>query len=130
MRFRAARVVGQTFGIAVVGSLITEREKFHSAELVGSLSNANPVLTERFADYLAAFLATHGDKGLAELQAWQSLSATLSRQAFVLAFGDAFVVVSIVLAASAFLVWMLPSLHRSQRDGVVPAPEVVTRLTS
>jgi DHA2 family multidrug resistance protein len=31
--FNLSRVVGQTFGIAVIGSLITEREKFHSAKV-------------------------------------------------------------------------------------------------
>ena len=39
--FNLSRIVGQTFGIAVVGSLITEREKYHSALLVDSINNAN-----------------------------------------------------------------------------------------
>jgi hypothetical protein len=39
------------------------------------------------------------------------LSGTLSNQAFVLAFADAFVVVAAVLGVSALLVLMLPQLH-------------------
>jgi hypothetical protein len=111
--FNLSRVVGQTFGIAVVGSLITEREKFHSAFLVESLSNANPALTERFNNLVGTFLGEHGDQSLAQLQAWQSLSATFSQQAFVLAFADAFVIISAVLAVSAVMVLMLPALRET-----------------
>jgi len=109
--FNLSRVVGQTFGIAVVGSLITWREKFHSALLVDSLNNANSALADRFNGLLATFLGTHGDPDLAALQAWKSLSGTASNQAYVLAFADAFVIISLVLAVSAILVLMLPPLH-------------------
>ena len=111
--FNLSRVVGQTFGIAVVGSLITEREKFHSAFLVDSLSNSNPDLVERFNELVATFLGEHGDQSLAQLQAWQSLSTTFSQQAFVLAFADAFVIISAALAVSAVAVLMLPALREA-----------------
>jgi MFS transporter, DHA2 family, multidrug resistance protein len=109
--FNLSRVVGQTFGTAVVGSLITEREKFHSALLVDSINNANSAVAERFNGLVASFLATNGDAALATTQAWASLSGMVSNQAFVLAFADAFVVVAAVLAVSALLVLMLPPLH-------------------
>jgi len=109
--FNLSRVVGQTFGIAVIGSLITWREKFHSAILVDGLSNAGSALTERFNGLVGIFSGTHGDQGLAELQAWKSLSGVTSNQAYVLAFADSFVIISLVLAASAVLVLMLPPLR-------------------
>jgi DHA2 family multidrug resistance protein len=109
--FNLSRVVGQTFGIAVIGSLITWREKFHSAILVDGLSNAGSALTERFNGLVGIFSGTHGDQGLAESQAWKSLSGVTSNQAYVLAFADSFVIISLVLAASAVLVLMLPPLR-------------------
>ena len=118
--FNLSRVVGQTFGIAVVGSLITEREKFHSAFLVESLSNANPALLERFNNLVATFLGEHGDQSLVQLQAWQSLSTTFSQQAFVLAFADAFVIISAVLAISAVMVLMLPALREAPQRASPP----------
>jgi MFS transporter, DHA2 family, multidrug resistance protein len=127
--FNLSRVVGQTFGIAVVGSLITEREKFHSALLVESLSNANPALVERFNNLVATFLREHGDQGLAQLQAWQSLSATSSQQAFVLAFADAFVIVSVVLAVSAVMVLMLPDLREAPQARVSSPPAATAAAT-
>jgi len=123
--FNLSRLVGQTFGIAVVGSLITEREKFHSAFLVESLSNANPALVERFNNLVTTFLGEHGDQSLAQLQAWQSLSTIFSQQAFVLAFADAFVIISAALTVSAVMVLMLPALREaSQQQASQPAAPV------
>jgi hypothetical protein len=68
-------------------------------------------MAERFNGLVASFLATHGDTALATKQAWASLSAMLSNQAYVLAFADAFVIIAAVLGVSAFLVLMLPPLQ-------------------
>jgi DHA2 family multidrug resistance protein len=127
--FNLSRIVGQTFGIAVIGSLITEREKFHSALLVDSINNANPSVAERLNGLVANFMATHGDAALATKQAWASLSSTLSNQAYVLAFADAFVIVVAVLGASALLVLMLPPLHPTvtRADAATATGPPVTR---
>jgi MFS transporter, DHA2 family, multidrug resistance protein len=109
--FNLSRVVGQTFGIGVIAALIRYREDYHSAVIVDSFNNANPALVERFNGLAAAFLGTHGDPALAQQQAWASLSATASTQAYVLAFADTFVIVAIVMALSALLVLMLPPLR-------------------
>ena len=112
--FNLSRIVGQTFGIAVIGSLITWREKFHSAILVDAFNNANAAVTERFNELVATFLPMHGDPALAQLQAWQVLSGMAANQAYVLAFADSFVIVGCVLAASAVLVLMLPRLREKR----------------
>jgi DHA2 family multidrug resistance protein len=112
--FNLSRVVGQTFGTGMVAALIRYREDFHSALLADSVNNANSAVAERFNGLVASFLATHGDPTLATSQAWASLSATLSNQAYVLAFADAFVIVAAVLAVSALLVLMLPSLRATK----------------
>jgi DHA2 family multidrug resistance protein len=112
--FNLSRVVGQTFGTGMVAALIRYREDFHSALLVESVNNANSAVAERFNGLVASFLAMHGDPALATSQAWASLSAILSNQAYVLAFADAFVIVAAVLAVSALLVLMLPSLRAAK----------------
>jgi DHA2 family multidrug resistance protein len=119
--FNLSRVVGQTFGIAVIGSLITWREKFHSAILVDGLSNATAALTDRFNGLVGIFSGSHGDRALAESQAWKSLSGVTSNQAYVLAFADSFVIISLVLAASAVLVLMLPPLREGVQSPPLPA---------
>jgi MFS transporter, DHA2 family, multidrug resistance protein len=122
--FNLSRVVGQTFGIAVIGSLITWREKFHSAILVDAFNNANPAVTERFNQLVAGFLAIHGDRALARLQAWESLSGTASNEALVLAFADAFLIIALVLGVSAIVVLMLPRLRDKTKapDSFVATP--------
>ena len=109
--FNLSRIVGQTFGTGSIAALIRYREDFHSAVLVESVNNANSAVAERFNGLVASFLATNGDAALASKQAWASLSAMLSNQAYVLAFADAFVIVAAVLGVSALLVLMLPSLR-------------------
>jgi DHA2 family multidrug resistance protein len=111
--FNLSRVVGQAFGISVIGSLITWREKFHSAVLADSLSNANAALADRLNGLVGTFFSTHGDTALAQSQAWASLSGTASKEAYVLAFADAFVIIAVVLAVSAVLVLMLPPLRET-----------------
>jgi MFS transporter, DHA2 family, multidrug resistance protein len=130
--FNLSRVVGQTFGTGVVSALIRYREDFHSAFLVESVNNANSAVTERFNGLVASFLAIHGDRALATSQAWASLSAMLSNQAYVLAFADTFVVVAAVLGVSALLVLMLPPLYprmRTSPSGMVAEPPLMNPAT-
>jgi MFS transporter, DHA2 family, multidrug resistance protein len=124
--FNLSRVVGQTFGAGVVGALITYREKFHSAVLVDSFRDADSPVAERLNGLVANFLGMHGDFALAQRQAWASLSNLVSSQAYVLAFADAFIVVSIVLGVSALLALMLPPLRRSSPGSPrSPAPHLL-----
>jgi MFS transporter, DHA2 family, multidrug resistance protein len=119
--FNLSRVVGQTFGIAAIATLITEREKFHSNLLVDSFNSANPALIERFNGLVATFL--NGDRARAQLQAWQSLSDSASTQAYVLAFADAFFIVTLVMAVSAVLVLMLPPLRERAARSVLSSTD-------
>jgi DHA2 family multidrug resistance protein len=131
--FNLSRVVGQTFGSAAIGSLITEREKFHSAVLVAGFNNVTPAFTERFNVLVATFLGASGNRDLATLQAWQTLIGMASKEAYVLAFADAFVIVSLVMAASAILVLMLPPLPERTEPLTVAASHgasIKTALTS
>jgi MFS transporter, DHA2 family, multidrug resistance protein len=117
--FNLSRVVGQTFGIAAIATLITEREKFHSNLLVDSFNSANPALMERFNGLVTTFLGANGDRVRAQLQAWKSLSGSASTQAYVLAFADAFFIVTLVMAVSAVLVLMLPPLREAGNSGLL-----------
>jgi DHA2 family multidrug resistance protein len=109
--FNLSRIVGQTFGTGMVAALITEREKYHSAILISGYSSGNSALADRLSALTSIFYRAGGDRKLAGLQAWQTLSAAQSKQAFVLAFADAFLALSVVLAISALLVLMLPPLR-------------------
>jgi DHA2 family multidrug resistance protein len=118
--FNLSRIVGQTFGISVVGSMVTWREKFHSSVLVDSVNDPSSAVSERLNGLVGSFLSTSGDISLAQSQAWVSLSTTVSRQAYVLAFADAFDIVAIVLAVSALLVLMLPPLREIRTSTKAP----------
>jgi len=127
--FNLSRVLGTTFGIGAIGALITYREKFHSAVLIDSIFNANSAVTDRFNGLVASFLAIHGDKVLAQKQAWASLSGLASKQAYVLAFAEAFAVVALVLGASALLVLMLPPYRKAPQRSEPHPPAAQPLLT-
>jgi MFS transporter, DHA2 family, multidrug resistance protein len=118
--FNLSRIIGQTFGTGMVAALIRYREDFHSAQLVDSVNNANSAVAERLHEMVEGFLATNGNATIATKQAWASLSATLSNQAYVLAFADAFVIIAAVLGVSALLVLMLPQLYPKSARTTTP----------
>jgi DHA2 family multidrug resistance protein len=94
--------------------------------LVESVNNANSAVAERFHGLVEHFLAMNGSTAGATKKAWASLSSTLSNQAYVLAFADAFVIIAAVLGVSALLVLMLPQLRPKTNTaatgiGVTPA---------
>lgn len=127
--FNLSRIVGQTFGTGAISVLITDREDFHSAVLTDSVNNASSAVAERFHGLVGSFLAMNGNPALATKEAWASLSATVSNQAYVLAFADAFVIVAAVLAVSALLVLMLPPLY-PKYDTTTGAPALAKPATA
>ena len=113
--FNLSRIAGQALGTGTIGALITEREKYHSAILINGINDANDAVAARLASLTAMFRGMTGDESLAAAQALTSLSGTLSTQAFVLAFADAFLIVTAVLGVSALLVLMLPPLRKDRQ---------------
>ncbi len=77
--FNLTRVIGTAIASASVGFVLRLRENFHSAMIVENLSNANPSVSSR--------LARQG-----------------TTQAYVLAFGDVFLIISEILLAFGLLI--------------------------
>ena len=108
--FNIARVLGQSTGTAAVATLVTEREKLHSARLVESFTDATPWFAERLVSAVATFQSLHSDAALAHTQGLSIVASAAAQQAFILAYSDAFLVIGAILFAAAFLVLMLPAL--------------------
>jgi MFS transporter, DHA2 family, multidrug resistance protein len=108
--FNLTTLGGTTIGVGLVSHLATEREKFHSN-----------VITENVSLYGALDVRLADDAG-ATAQALALLAATARREAWVLSFGDAFLVIAAVLLVSAIGVAAIgrsPPL-RSIRSGEKP----------
>ena len=98
--FNLTTLGGTTMGVGLVSHLVTEREKFHSNVITENVSLYDALDADRAAACRSARKPA-GDDASATAQALALLAATARREAWVLSFGDAFLVVAAVLLVSA-----------------------------
>jgi DHA2 family multidrug resistance protein len=101
LAFNMTTVGGTTLGVGVVSELVTEREKFHSNVITENVSLYDPLDADRVTALAGAFANRLTDDASATAQAVGHLAALARREAWVLSFNDAFLVVALVLAISA-----------------------------
>jgi MFS transporter, DHA2 family, multidrug resistance protein len=96
--FNMTRNLGGAIGIAVLQTLITKREQFHSNILMNSVSNFNEATRQRIAD-LTTYFQTHGiaDVAVAQHEAIVAIGRIVRRQAFVMSYADVFMLIGIGL---------------------------------
>jgi len=99
--FNMTRNLGGAIGIAVLQTLITKREQFHSNVLMSSVSNFSESTRQRIADLTHYFL-THGisDPAAAQHQAVIAIGRVVRKQAFVMSYGDVFFLLGLGLVLS------------------------------
>ncbi len=96
--FNMTRNLGGAIGIAVLQTLITKREQFHSNILMDSVSSFNEATRQRIAD-LTTYFQTHGiaDFAVAQHEAIVAIGRIVRRQAFVMSYSDVFMLIGIGL---------------------------------
>lgn len=102
--FNMLRNLGGSVGIAILATLFSIREKFHSAKLVEGVSIYSLETQHRLAALQAKFMGDGLDKVLALKKATLFLDATLREQANVMAFNDCFLSVGVALVVSSILI--------------------------
>jgi DHA2 family multidrug resistance protein len=107
LAFNVSTIGGTTLGVGLISNLVTEREKFHSNVITEAVSLYNALDAERVAGLAAAFASRVADDAAATAKATALLASAASRQAWILAFDDAFLVIAVILAISALGVMML-----------------------
>jgi MFS transporter, DHA2 family, multidrug resistance protein len=101
------RNLGGAIGTAVLATVITKREQFHSNIIGQSVTLAREEVRDRIAAMTDYFIA-HGvsDPVAAHQQAIVALGNTVKRQALVMGFSDTFAVLGVVLILAAVAVVM------------------------
>src|SRR5271166_5560720 len=96
------RNLGGAVGTATLATILTKREQFHSNVIGQSVTLYRDEVRARIAGMTNYFLA-HGvsDPAAAQHQAIVELGKIVKRQALILAFGDTFAVIGVVLAIAA-----------------------------
>jgi MFS family permease len=104
LMFTMTQNLGSLLGSALIGTLQSVREKFHSSQLVEELTMLDPLVVARIQGSGAALGGTLADPALRNAQGVASLGAAATREANVLAYNDVFLITFYV--ACGTLVWM------------------------
>ena len=101
------RNLGGAIGTAMLATIITKREQFHSNIIGQSVTLGREEVRDRIAQVTNYFMA-HGvpDPNAAREQAIVALGKLVKRQALVMGFSDTFAVIGVVLVLAAIAVML------------------------
>ncbi|MCY1502440.1 putative multidrug resistance protein EmrY [compost metagenome] len=108
--FNLARLYALLGGLGGLWHVVTEREKYHYARIAESLGSTAPLITQRLENSTASFAPFVSDGAAAHGASLAKLSSSAINQAYTLAYGDAFLITTLVMIIGSILVWALPSL--------------------
>ncbi|WP_395018325.1 MDR family MFS transporter [Dongia sp.] len=99
--FNMTRNLGGAIGIALLQTILTKREQFHSNVITQNVSQFNEATRQRIGELTRYFL-THGisDPVTAQHQAIVAIGRSVRRQATIMAYSDAFVLMGFALVVA------------------------------
>ena len=103
--FNMFRNLGGSVGIAILDTLTTRREQFHDFRIGERVTAYDLAVQGRLASTTAQFVAKGFAPNQAMQQAYGALKMTVRRDANIMAFNDAFLLVGISLLVGAVFVW-------------------------
>jgi hypothetical protein len=116
--FGISQTLGGLGGAALLSSFQIVREKFHSHELVQSLTMTDPQVALRVQQLSGAYGRVVGDSALRQAQGSALLSQQVTREANILAFNDVFLLIAALAALT--LVWLGARWVYFRRRGINP----------
>ena len=103
--FNIFRNVGGSAGIALLSTLVTRREQFHDERLGEHITAYDLATRVRLMELQTSFLAKGSDAADALRQAYRAVKFTVEREANIMAYNDAFLIVGGTLIVGSLLIW-------------------------
>ncbi|HTY66576.1 MAG TPA: MDR family MFS transporter [Alphaproteobacteria bacterium] len=106
--FNMMRNLGGAIGIAALQTVVTKREQFHSNVLTAAVSQFDEATRARIDQLTARFLS-HGitDIAVAKHEAVVAVGRVIRRQATIMAYGDAFYLIGVVMIVALIAIMLL-----------------------
>lgn len=110
--YNMLRNLGGAVGTAILQTVITHREQFHS-NIIGQAVNLSREEVRHRLEQMTEYFVAHGmpDRVTAHHQAVIELGGIVRRQALVMAFSDTFIVIGVTLSIAVLL---LPLMRKGQ----------------
>ncbi|MGI0493660.1 DHA2 family efflux MFS transporter permease subunit [Alkalinema pantanalense CENA528] len=105
--YNLTRQLGGSIGIAILTTLLAQREAFHTAVLSAKLTVFDPETQQRLALMTELFRSRGSDAVTAQAQALEAMQQVIRTQAAVLSYADTFRVVGIMFLCSLPLLLFL-----------------------
>jgi MFS transporter, DHA2 family, multidrug resistance protein len=104
--FNIFRNVGGSFGIAILSTVVTRREQFHDLRIGESITAYSSATQTRLTTLQQALISKGFDPVAALQEAYRAIKSVIRRDAFIMAFNDAFFIIAIVLLVAAATIWL------------------------
>jgi DHA2 family multidrug resistance protein len=117
--FNMMRNIGGSIGIAMLSTLVTRREQFHSIRIGETVTAVTPVVVARISSLDSMLLGKGLDPTTAHSTALTILNGEVQTQSFIMAYSESFLVVGMILFASCGALIFLP---KPAKDRAAPSP--------
>ncbi|MCE0524104.1 MAG: DHA2 family efflux MFS transporter permease subunit [Methylacidiphilales bacterium] len=118
--FNMTRNIGGSVGIAMLSTILTQREHLHSVYLGEFVTTYTPAVQARLDTLSSLFQSKGIDPTTAGEYALKALNHTVQTQSYLMAYSDAFFVIGAALLLSGLSIFFLPQSH-AMRGGVPAA---------
>lgn len=123
--FLFTQITGSMLMTSLLGSFVTIREKFHSNVLVENILLTRPEVAQRVSQLAAAYRKVITDPAILNAEGLTLLSQQVTREAYVLAYTDTFLLISVVTTAAlavllVHLAWRWLRTSRSAKIALSP----------
>ena len=110
--FNLFKNVGGSVGVAVMGTLLPNRQLFHSAALTEYVASGSDTALRTLNAFQAGFMQSGMPAGQANTAALSMLQGLVSQQAAVAAFGDVFLVTAVLCAVGVAFALLITDSSR------------------